>query len=319
MKIPKLHIILFHFLSIAFGFFVGIGIALLVKAGENQMLAAAAIVIGYGIITAVISFIVSFFLASTQNQKVIVSLNILWTLFISIIILTIFIRRERPRIENDQNKLQKKTQPALGISKAISLFPTYCWLNTNLIPNNTDLPMGMGIFKPNLAPEYSLYFYGNVKEQTVTDSISFTINNNGHIEISYAPPWLLPQNIKLDYGILLFKIKTIYKRFLEIEVNSKTHQTALINSNAGKVLLWPSFLLEVHSIELLPSKNNFIRSRPFEHSDKINIQHTLLLPLAIRGNWMKVQLVDDNYIALGEGWIKWNEKGQLLVKYSLLS
>ena len=35
--------------------------------------------------------------------------------------------------------------------------------------------------------------------------------------------------------------------------------------------------------------------------------------------WIKVELIDENYNSLGQGWIKWREEGKLLISYSLLS
>ncbi len=42
-------------------------------------------------------------------------------------------------------------------------------------------------------------------------------------------------------------------------------------------------------------------------------------PLIIKGDWMMVRLVDDDYKIVGEGWIQWKKENNLLIKYSLLS
>jgi hypothetical protein len=42
-------------------------------------------------------------------------------------------------------------------------------------------------------------------------------------------------------------------------------------------------------------------------------------PQLIKDEWMKVDLLDQSFIKVNEGWIKWKENNTLLINYSLLS
>ena len=42
-------------------------------------------------------------------------------------------------------------------------------------------------------------------------------------------------------------------------------------------------------------------------------------PLKIENEWMYVELIDDDFNALGNGWIRWTKEGKMLISYNLLS
>lgn len=78
----KLYRILFYPLSIVFSFLLGILVAKLVGAGEGQMLAAGAIILSYGVIGAVIGFVLSIILGNNIQKSALVKLNIALVLLI---------------------------------------------------------------------------------------------------------------------------------------------------------------------------------------------------------------------------------------------
>lgn len=68
---------LLYFLSAIFSFFSGITVAGMVDAGKGQMLAGGAIVLGYGVVGALLGFLIALLLAYRVNRKTILLLNAL--------------------------------------------------------------------------------------------------------------------------------------------------------------------------------------------------------------------------------------------------
>lgn len=185
--------------------------------------------------------------------------------------------------------------------------------------------MGLGIFSPNFYENKVLHFYGNINhdkalsEHLPFDSITFSQSDHHNYQIGTAPPWIIPQHLKLDYGILHFKIKTIYQNFIEIEVNSKTGQTSFINPYAGKIQYWPEFLSKVHSLEFKDPETQFVKVKPMDHAGEVLTIFNIMQPIAIQQDWVMVELRNSNYKKVGKGWVKWRDNGELLLNYSLLS
>lgn len=184
--------------------------------------------------------------------------------------------------------------------------------------------MGIGIASPKFSEIGALYFYSpnlekSVDEHTPSDSVSFEKTELG-TEISFAPPWLFPQNMKMDYGILAFKVIAIRREWSLLEVNRVNGKTAWVNSFDINFISWEQFILNVHSIELIDPNKNPLRNRPFDYSDPVQVQEEVIFtPIEIRNEWMKVSIQDNSYKKIGEGWIRWRALDQLLVSYSLLS
>jgi hypothetical protein len=42
-------------------------------------------------------------------------------------------------------------------------------------------------------------------------------------------------------------------------------------------------------------------------------------PVMVKEQWVKVQLQDDDFQDVGEGWVRWRDENGLLIRYSLLS
>jgi Ca2+/Na+ antiporter len=337
---------LMYFLAIIASFFIGVSYAGIVEAGKGQMLAGGAIVFGYGVIGAFIGFIIAIFIALKMNRVFIIRLNV----FLAFAIVAFFgyytIKYQKRQKEKEKEKLEEENQrqerrlkkntttPAMDAepindnetssidfnhAKQLALLTK----KENLIQDNSE--MGLGMFSPNMYENKTLYFYGNINYEKATnnhtpfDSITFRYDKYNNIEIATAPSWLNPAHLKLDYGMLAFKMKTIIRDFVEVEVNKVNGQTSFVNTEAGSMQYWPEFLLHVHAIEFLQPDKQTVKSRPFDYADNVNVNFEIMQPIAIKQGWILVDLKDNNYKKLGTGWVKWHENGTLLVGYSLLS
>ncbi|MFL0354661.1 hypothetical protein [Xanthomarina sp. GH4-25] len=337
---------LMYFLAIITSFFVGLTYASIVEAGKGQMLAGGAIVFGYGVIGAFLGLIIAIFITVKTNRKLIIKLN----LFLALAIVAFFSYytikyqklqkvKEKEKLEQENQRQEKRlkknlTAPVMEAKpnhdKEISSInyiraKQLAMLNKKADFSQDNSEMGLGMFSPNMYENKTLYFYGNINyEKTINDhtpydSITFRFDKYNNIEIATAPSWLVPMHLKLDYGILFFKVKTIIRDFIEVEVNTTNGQSSYVSPSQGTVKFWPEFLLQVHSIEFLNPETQEAKSRPFEYSDRVNIAFKIMQPIAIKQDWILVALKDNNYHKVGTGWVKWRENGKLLVRYSFLS
>lgn len=75
------------------------------------------------------------------------------------------------------------------------------------------------------------YFYGGVnlekglQKHLPFDSVVFTKDQYNNPTTNYAPPWLYPAHLKLDYGIIIFKALGVGHDFVKVETNKQTKQT----------------------------------------------------------------------------------------------
>jgi len=103
--------IAFYLLMLLTFFVVGLYIAGLVDAGKGQGLAGGAIVFGYGVISAGIAFVLSFFIAHLLPHKILKILN--WLLLVLFILLCGFKYmefKERDKKQQEENQ-QFKPRP----------------------------------------------------------------------------------------------------------------------------------------------------------------------------------------------------------------
>jgi hypothetical protein len=87
----------------------------------------------------------------------------------------------------------------------------------------------------------------------------------------------------------------------------------------GEFMYWPDFLMQVHSVELKQENITGLRVKPLDHAAVTSQQYSCLHPIALRQEWMKVELLSDDYRLLGTAWCKWMENGHLMINYNLLS
>ena len=325
----KPYSLLLYPISFIFSFLVGISYAGWIEAGKGQMLAGGAIVLGYGVIGAFIGLCIALFVAYKAERKIILILNLVLFLLSCAMVYNFnenYKKRQAEREENSSSFRLEKTQPATFAASAGSAYNSEAMSAKLAAVNpseNSEEDMSLGMFSPSMEGLKPLYFYGNINTEKAADehhpidSISFSLNEHGDVSISTAPAWLVPAHLKLDYGILLFKCKSMGRYFLEIEVNTTNGQTSFVRRDSGNLSLWPDFLLGVHSVELR-SESQHIKHSPFDYADDVKIEFALLTPIKIESNWMQVALRNNTFDKLGEGWVKWRSEEGLLLNYSLL-
>lgn len=329
------------------GFFLGLAYAKVTGAGADQGLAAAAIVLGNGAVGALIGLFMSFILARNLKAAHLIQMN--WLLGIVLLGSLGYLawnycqhaegnsKSEIP--EGDRNPIPTKPAPDAARLKypaqRIKGFQPEVknaelamnFLEESNIPE-IDLPnenMGVGMFAPTLWDTPSFYFYSvsnwdkSILDYSPSDSIVFKSREGGGVVIESAPPWLFPEHLKLDYDLFLFKAVSVSTDFVEVEVNKATGLTSFVDRRAGQLKYWPDFLLSVNSVELLEPQTQKIHLKPLKHSSSVTIEYSFLKPVRIKGSWMSVKLLNEDFAPVGTGWIVWKNGERLLIKYSIFS
>lgn len=299
------------------GFFFGsfLGSATLPK---GSGLAGPATVLFYGLIGALITALLSIFLVRKIERKLIIKITIILAL-LNLIPIGWVVYRFVTVTSQTQKEEPKKLTPTQIRGSLISLF-----LSSSKIYGETE--MGLGMVKLDFYNRKVIYFYGfpnlekPVSDHKPTDSLVFMQTEHNQIDISYAPPWFYPEHQKLDYDILYFKLLTMNRDWVQVELNKKTGQSAWMSRNDVSVLLWQEFLLNVFSIENLDPKSNLLRIKPLLHASEVMIkEYEIMAPVMIKDSWLKVNLFDKDFNIVGEAWLQWQYNGRLLITYSLLS
>ncbi len=321
----------FYILMLFVCFTLGLYFAGAIEAGKNQGLAGGAIVFGYGVLFGGVGFIASFFIAYFVNTKVIVKIN--YALLI-LLLATLgskyfeFSQRNKAQKEESEKFNPAPTTPSsqtepLGMAKFYKSETSYPIPIHSKVKENNE--MGMGFFEPNFYENPELYFYGNLKleksllEHIPHDSITFKRNKYNQFEIAKAPPYIVPEYLKLDYDKLYFKIISITEDFVEVIVNKTNGQTSYVDKHGGKVIYWPEFLLAMHSVEFFPNSKDKVHVRSFEDSGEVNTPHKFMRPVQIKGAWMQVLLLDSDFKTIGKVWIQWKRNEKLLISHNILS
>lgn len=299
------------------GFFFGsfLGSATLPK---GSGLAGPATVLFYGLIGALITALLSIFLVRKIERKLIIKITIILAL-LNLIPIGWVVYRFVTVTSQTQKEEPKKLTPTQIRGSLISLF-----LSSSKIYG--EMEMGLGMVKPDFYNRKVIYFYGfpnlekPVSDHKPTDSLVFMQTEHNQIDISYAPPWFYPEHQKLDYDILYFKLLTMNRDWVQVELNKKTGQSAWMSRNDVSVLLWQEFLLNVFSIENLDPKSNLLRIKPLLHASEVMIkEYEIMAPVMIKDSWLKVNLFDKDFNIVGEAWLQWQYNGRLMITYSLLS
>ena len=212
------------------------------------------------------------------------------------------------------------TQPPT--KKGISSFVQHA----GFFDTDTQTPAGMGMASPRLENDKVIYFYAapsfdELPEQSNAFDSLVIIKGKYHFEISYAPPWFYPEIQKLDYGMLILRVLTISKNWIEVVTNKQTGQTNWISRMDVDFIEWPSFLLNVFSVEIIEPGINPLRYKPLDHAGIIATtpERFSLSPVAIRGDWIMVSTLGLADRIVPTGWIRWRRNDSLLIRYSLLS
>lgn len=309
--------LLLYLLTFLNFFLIGVSFSKIIGATEGQGLASGAIVLGYGMTFAIGAFILAVVSVNYLSEKSISKINRLLVIVLLILISYYAFAFFNNKKNNETGKTNTESSTVTLIGNKVSGLP--------LKKRSSEETMGLGFFKPDFINAKVLYFYSYpvteklVSEHIPIDSLGFGINKTGGIDISYAPPWLMPEHLKLDYEIFYFKIMSLTKDFAEVMVNDVTENTMFLARNSGNVILWPDFLLQVHSVGFLKDKKQIVRVKPLSYAGEINKTFEIMKPVLIKEEWMQVEMFDENYESIGKGWIQWRSGNELLIDYSLLS
>tara|TARA_A100000171_G_C2140545_1_gene155538 strand:- start:25969 stop:26973 length:1005 start_codon:yes stop_codon:yes gene_type:complete len=323
----------FYLLMLISFFLIGLHFAGFIDAGKGQGLAGGAIVLGYGIMFAGIAFVASFFIAHFLEISKIKIINwVLLLLVLGILGYTYYEFKKQDTLQKErnapyQNKNTTPTETTEPVSANLILR-----LNNNKTPENSvenssaaDHPLGIGFFKHNFFEYPTLHFYGGitlekgVMEHLPQDSLVMGRDQFGDFSSTYAPPYLLPEYMKLDYGIFYFKALGISHDFIKVEVNKQNGQAAYLNTNQGELLHWPAFLLTVNTVKLIENTEQTVKIKPLDNAGEVTQKYTFLKPILVQEQWMQVLLTDQSFKTIGKGWIRWQRDGKLLISFSYLS
>lgn len=183
--------------------------------------------------------------------------------------------------------------------------------------------MGIGIVSISPEAGKTLRFYSKPQHYELPENLqavdSLTFKDARHfVDVATAPPWFVPQYMKLDYGILQLVAVTVQKNWIEVIVNKTNGQTFWIYRQDVGYSTWSEFLLNVHSVELLNPTDFPPRIKPMDHAspDESVDANGIFYPVSVKDDWLQVhpdKEVDHDI------WIRWKRNGILLVKYSMLS
>lgn len=183
--------------------------------------------------------------------------------------------------------------------------------------------MGIGIV--SISPEVgkTLRFYSKPQHFELPENLqavdSLTFKDARHfVDIATAPPWFVPQYMKLDYGILQLVTVTIQKNWIEVIVNKTSGETHWVYRQDVGYSTWSEFLLNVHSVELLNPTDFPPRIKPMDHAspDESVDANGIFHPVSVKDDWL--QMHPDKEVD-HDIWVRWKRNGILLVKYSMLS
>ena len=151
---------------------------------------------------------------------------------------------------------------------------------------------------------------------SIQDSIEF---NDDWSAIEYAPLYFSPFYSKVDYNLLLLKVISRMDKAVEVIVNELEQRTAYIDNSEVEFMDWPSFILNVNSVEIIYEKDNLLRSQPLSHTPPLDSPiYTYLQPKKIQGDWLQVNLLDDDQEIIREAWVMWNYNGQIALRFNPL-
>lgn len=316
--------LLMYFLAFLLFFIIGMSIAGFTGAAKGQGLASGAIVFFYGVITATTALGISLIVAFKSQIKDIIKINKIlgFLLLLAFCFLTYRILTEAKKEIPSEEYPTQITSPA---PVEMSLFG---FTKTNKAVDlllNEDQKMGIGFFTPDYLEYPTLYFYGGFHpdkgliDQLPMDSVVFAKDQNNNMTTTYAPPWLYPEHLKLDYGIISFKVLAVGRDFITVEANKQTRQKTYLDKYKGKFISMAEFILSVNSVGFNEKSSKKVFIKPLNNADEVRLKFDIMQPIMVEEQWMYVKLLDDSLNELGKGWIRWNSDNVFLITYSLLS
>jgi hypothetical protein len=311
-KALKPYSFLFYFLAIVVFFILGGLFSNYIGVAKDQGLAGGAIVFGYALMAAIGALVLAIILAGRVKAKIIIISNFILFSILAILLLLGYIKYlEKEKNESPPQKREMTPKPTVPVQSIRHIV--------------FDNEMGQGFFSPAYFENEKFFFYSPYDENAWNgigepiDSLVFAKDQNGQYTIQYAPPYFFPEIAKLDYDLLMIKVLTSGKFMVEVEINRETGQTVLLDKFSGDLVYWPEFILSINSVEILENHPQKILVKPLENASANPTAYEFLQPIAVRGDWLKVNLTDRDFSILDQGWIKWKSDKQLIVRYNLFS
>lgn len=292
--------ILLYILNFLLFFLIGIIYVKITGAAEGQGLAGGAIVLFNGLLFGFLGIVIGIIVVYRFSRAQIARLN---KVLAALVVLSYGVVIYSARLQASENINSMHPEVSSYASSQLS---------------------SLGLFKPHIHDIDVLSFYQSPFYDTedghiqTIDSVRFANNEYGNRIITYAPPWLAPAHMKLDYDILYFEVVSLGTHYAEIKVNKFTNRSSWISLEDGTYIDWSKFIVSVHSIES-NKQDLVVYRRPFPNSDKIEHTALMLQPVIVRDRWLKVKLIDDEYNVVDEGWIRWRDENEILIQYNLLS
>lgn len=291
-------------------------------------MAGAAIVAFYGLFGGVIIAIAAILLARRMERRGLLrALTVIGPLAVILLAGATWrfmkIKAESDRrweIEQERYKQLKPTAPNAPV-----MFASMHSVIENVATTEEvrDPALGLGMAAPIM--ELGVFHFYNTPAMDQlpgtfqpTDSLVFEKGEH-FTNIISAPPWFVPAHLKLDYDLLLLKVITLSRNWMEVEVNSIDGTTRWVDRNELTFVTWPEFISTVNTVEIIDTETNPVRLKPLDHAAILaEGANALLVPLAVRGDWLMVSTDGLADRIVPTGWIRWRDGERLLVRYNLL-
>ncbi|MDC7995471.1 hypothetical protein [Altibacter sp. HG106] len=326
-KLLKPASIVFYLLSAFVFFIVGLYLAGILGAGKNQGLAGGAIVLGYGVLTGGLAFIISFFIAYHVVHKWVVRLN--WILFV-LLLIGYGVTHYRYVQRNQKDAPSEKEHAPLPTTEPMAMLaaspptttPASLPYRQKATPLKSDA-LGLGFFKHNFYDHPTCYFYGNINWEKglaahiAQDSIALVQDQSGGFSLRSAPPYLLPEYHETIHGEFYFKVIAEGYDFVKVEVNHTTQQLAYLNKNNGRLYYWPEFLLQRSAVSMLPDHQQPLRLKPLANAGTQLDAYTSLRPIAVQEDWLQVAVQNSKQQTIHYSWIRWRDSEKMLISFDM--
>lgn len=304
------------------GFVAGGTIAKYFFVNEGDGLAGAGTAAVLALFGAAVGLVVSIILLRKLEEKIKMVLAVV-LFVVSLILWVVFHQQYKQRQaerERENAELFGDRKPSKLVAVAMDAEPSTTDMDLKLA-DGTEMGIGM----VSISPEDGkvLRFYSRPQHHELpenlqaTDSLTFK-DARHYIDIATAPPWFVPQYMKLDYGMLQLVAVTVQKNWIEVIVNKTNGQTFWVYRHDVGYSTWSEFLLNVHSVELLNPADFPPRIKPMDHAspDQSVNPNGIFYPVSVKDDWLQVH---PDHEEGHDVWVRWKRDGILLVSYSMLS
>ena len=188
------------------------------------------------------------------------------------------------------------------------------------------LPSGQGILKVELEKLPTILFYTDTLKTKSSKSISiikfgeFALKNERDVKT-----WLKPEQLYLEYDIFILRVDTIIGKWIKVYVdNEKAVKLWTRMDNYIKYFSWDNFFRTEVSNITKGTKELGIKESDNEGSKTIKKmeEEDCFEILDVRADWLKIRThsileCSTSKRPIKSGWLKWQQKGKLTIKFGL--